>query len=841
LDAVSEEAEEVSEIVSGRYEDGHVYLTRREGDEVSISYPDSFFLLRRDVEKLPRGWEYDLEGRFARVHWPESNLNPWSRLKYHYESTFIPRKIRPLEADVDPVTRLLIERPRLRFCKDWRLLWYDLETERIEDWEAPWRSRILSFSWRSSNGRHGHVRLKAKTDGAERALLRTFCRLADRHDIILAWNGKRFDDRVVRGRCTILDVPFDPYLNHWLDHLKLFKRYFLRSEDGGATSSFALEAVSAALLGEERKVPVEEIARQRGWNGDGDLFSWIWEHTPDLLQEYNDQDVRLMELLEEKTGFIALHLALCRLCRIFPGQRSLFPSYLVDGKMFQQAWPEWHFPSRSVSEEKDFTQAKGAFVPEAVKGLHESVAVLDYTRMYPSIIRTFNLSPETIEDEGTIEVPDTDELGELTGDVVARFRARPEGNLPAALRTVLEERDQYSKRQSAAEVGSPEFHDAGRLSQACKALANSFYGVVLSPFSRYYRKEIGESVTAVGRRLLSQTKRTVEKRGHVFVFGDTDSVAFVADDEEATSVKDEINEEMIPRIVEATGADVEKSEIAIDYEKRYRRIVVTASKRYAGLFALYKGKPATDETPMDVRGLEIVRSDVCRAARDLQRKTLGLILEGEGEKAIRRLLESRRLDLIDGRISFRDLVLAKAMTKKPSEYATKPVQVRVAEKLIAEGKEVNVGDKIPFLVTPKGAVHPGENPGEIDVREYWDRYVYAATLRVLEAAFPGKRWNGLLLGKRWDPRQGELFATRQKTRRVKPRTLLLEVPESVDVVKLKRLLETFGGKIPIRVDVRVPGAVVELDAPQTVGSPIRFPLFSDGLSDLSVKWSWVAG
>mgnify|MGYP000095968474 CR=1 FL=1 len=40
-------------------------------------------------------------------------------------------------------------------------------------------------------------------------------------------------------------------------------------------------------------------------------------------------------------------------------------------------------------------------------------------------------------------------------------------------------------------------------------------------------------------------------------------------------------------------------EIAIDYEKRYEIVLVSASKKYAGRFAVYKGKAAGSDLPAD--------------------------------------------------------------------------------------------------------------------------------------------------------------------------------------------------------------------------------------------------
>lgn len=856
--------------------DGTVRVFGRE-HQIELTGYDAFYVRAEHASRFPREWRdrvSDPERGFCRVQWPERARNSrWKRLEYFQENVFAPREIDVLEADVDPAQRFLIEHPSAQFAEDISLLYFDLETESVADWERPWESRILSFSWVSSRGRRGYVRLEAETDDAERKLLRAFAALADRHDILLAWNGDRFDFKVVAGRCVRLDVPFDPDLYHWIDHLRLFRRYFTRSQDGGVKQSFSLDAIAETFLGEERKVPVEGLARAKGYEK-GDMFRWLWANAPDLLRVYNEQDSNLMELLEKKTGFVALHLGLCRLCRVLPGRSSLYATSLVDGRMLQQGWAAgYHFPTRFRSTDDGYHRARGAFVPEAVTGVHESVAVLDYARMYPSIILSFNMSLDTIASDGELTVPETTPKGALTGRTVARFRASPEGHLPAALRGIIGERKRYARMKDEATVQSPEWHDADRLSTACKVLANTFYGVVLSPFSRFHRHEIGESVTSFGRYLLATTIKTAESRGHKLVFGDTDSVAFTATDDEAEAVALEMNERTIPELLKRHGA--RPGEVRLEYEKRFEIVLVTASKRYAGRFAKYGGKPVAPGGQMDVRGLEIVRSDVCRAARALQRAVVEQILDrADGRKIWEALCELRE-DFVAGKTPIAELILQKAVTKRLEDYATKPIQVRVAERMVERGLEVGEGTKIQFLMVRGGRpIVPDEldqSPG-LDLVAYWNKYVYPATKRAAEAAFPDLAWGDLDFQRGFDPNQLTLFEggppqLRGKSekhgerplrpvrpvatvpprvrpiRRTVPRTVVLSVDEpAVDAPRLRALAEKFPGPHLLRIDVvvRDAGQVVELECPQRVASPAE-PDFARALRALGIRGELRAG
>lgn len=803
-------------LVNAFQEKGDVIRLVGRRSEIEIDWPDAFYVTTDHASKFPADWRQlmgEPDRGYVRVRWPDkSRESRISRLVYFNENVFQPRGISPLEADVSPIQRFLIENPTVRIAKDWKLLWYDLEAEEITNWDRPWLNRILSFSWRSSTGAKGHVRLEAKADQAERKLLEEFIRIADDHDILLAWNGSKFDDKMVQGRCAELNVPFGPELYHWLDHLWLFKRYFQRSEDGNVTASFRLDDVAAALLAEERKVDVRKIANERGYSRDkGDLFTWLWRDQPQVLREYNDQDVNLMEKVEQKTGFIGLHLAICELCRVLPRRNTLYPMTHIDGRMLQRGHAVgYHWPSRIRSEDdQPRTKARGAYVPEAVVGLHDSVAVLDFSRMYPSIILTGNMSLETLDPNGEIAIPETTPKGRPTGGIVARFRKNPEGHLPAALRGVLEFRSKFKKALAAAEPGSLEWHDAFRLSTACKILANVFYGTVLSPLARYYVHEIGEAITSFGRLLLASTIQTAENAGHPLVFGDTDSVAFSATDEQAEAIKDTFMSDVLPGIVEKTGADL--GLIELGYEKRYHRIVVTASKRYAGKFAVYDGKPADPTAPFDVRGLEIVRSDVCIAARRLQRTIIEMALEGADANALWTNMRELRDDFIKGKTPVPDLVLRKGLTKQPREYKTKPLQAKVAEQMTARGLEVWIGSKIAFLMTDSGPIIPDDFDAAkgLDLQFYWNNQVYPPAHRVLEAAFPEVSWDSLRFERGYDPNQLTVF---------EPGTPLAKRPSperAVMIMKERReQLGLFGqaGKVPAPKEALVVDFAKKLEA-----------------------------
>lgn len=97
--------------------------------------------------------------------------------------------------------------------------------------------------------------------------------------------------------------------------------------------------------------------------------------------------------------------------------------------------------------------------------------------------------------EGCCAAPDTDLV----------FWNEPQGILPAAVSDIIALRAYWNDEKKKHPPGSPAWHDANRRSAAFKIVANSFYGVMGSVWSRFFDKRLAESVTQAGVWLIEQT------------------------------------------------------------------------------------------------------------------------------------------------------------------------------------------------------------------------------------------------------------------------------------------------------------------------------------------------
>lgn len=716
-----------------------VYLDAEEvGDDFSRQLSKSRFVrsFKREGRWLRVGWSDRLirdEMLFGRKG-PEGRPSPFEE-----------RGIRTYEGDVTPVRRFLtdvgarIQKPRRCF--------FDLETDSRVPFSRKEEMRILSWAIVAPDGRKWSAVLEADEDMAERDLLWKFFETIDEFDQLLAWNGENFDFPVLRARVDRRALRVDPDRWLWLDHLALFKRMNTASESGEEKQSLKLQSIAMALLGEGKN----DFDAAKTW----DAWSAGGKAREDLVL-YNVQDTDLLRKIEEKTGSAALFDTIADVTRVFPDSKGLHPTAQMDGFMLREGLERGvHFVTKKYRETTN-EQYAGAFVMEPkAKGIERNVHVCDFASLYPSIILTWNMSPET-----KVDAPINGPIAEGTCRSPSRtrqsFRTDKTGILPDALKRVLDLRKEANATKASLPPGTPEWYDADRRSTAYKVVANAFYGVVGSPFSRFFDRQIAESVTLNGQWLIQRTIEEAEKRGMFALYGDTDSV-FVKD---ATRTQFEefvrwCNEELYPKILAEQGC-VENF-VKLAYEKQFRRIVFTGAKRYAGQYEHYKGKEARSDSKPEVKGLEFKRGDAALLARRLQEKVIHrMIVEGdERPEAFREMLGEALRHVLHDPLPVEEVQVSKAITKPLKEYVVKkkadgedgasPPHVRVARLLSERGAEVGEGTRIAYVVLDgdggiKTPIPAEDYDGTSDRYYLWESLVYPPTQRILVSAFPESDW-----------------------------------------------------------------------------------------------------
>jgi DNA polymerase elongation subunit (family B) len=743
--------------VVGRYDkhQARMFLKRPSGEWQLVNdvYP-ALFIPNLQCDRFPFDAfpevfldTYD-EGRYTRATMrPHTNRAKVDEILHLCKE----ERVYPREADVNAMRRWFSDTGS-NVANETKALFFDLETKPeipgFDD-DAKKEHRIISISAMDQNGfKWFGVNHTNDLEGEAFLIIEFLQEVAIDYDTLLAWNGNDYDFYVLRWRCRELKIEVN--WNQWnlLDYMLTVKKCLMSISDPTFKRSFALDNIGQNVLGIQKlhvNCPM------------GQLDRLIDNDRIEELRAYNERDVEIMIKLEENREFLALHSAVCSICRMFPGPASLYPNALADGLMLRLAIEQnRHFKSRyKDQEDEEENKYEGAYVMDAELGFHSQVQVIDFSSLYPSIMISWNMSPETKLWPNTRD----NYLGTYARATATgiEFRTDREGMLPMALRQLLQQRKVYSQKQKEAEVGSIKWKRFGHESTALKVVANSMYGLLGSRFSRYYDRDIAQSVTLTGQLLIKESINYCEHKGFRVIAGDTDSCFVCASEEDTKEIVRGINDDLIPQLLEESGC--ETNTIKMDSDKGYRHLLIQAKKKYAGKLSTHKGRPAPDDMKPEVKGLEFQRSDQIRYAQKMQMHFLEFLLDPDATpNAIEAELHKWANEFMQGNIVRRDIEITQSVSKHPSKYTNQTPAVRVATDMINAGKEFYVGMKVPYIVvqsqrsTKKGgktdlkvvrAIHADDYNGNFDRSFYWIKKVLPPVERLIRVRFPNARLDEL--------------------------------------------------------------------------------------------------
>ena len=511
----------------------------------------------------------------------------------------------------------------------------------------------------------------------ERALIKRFLewvQLTD-PDVFIGWNVINFDFRFLQKKCDQLKVPFAigrATMDHerssivWRKSHDESGRYFLLIPgrvvlDGIDTlksatysfTSFSLETVGSELLGRGKLIhddlndkdahdplfKAKEIRRQ-------------FREDKRSLAAYNLEDCQLVWDIFAKTELVNFSIERARLTGLemdrVGGSVAAFDNLYL---------PRLHrkgYVAPNIGDYEGNLSAPGGYVMNSQPGMHDSVLVLDYKSLYPSIILTFNVDPyariAALQEPESITIPGFDG---------ARF-SKTEYILPDIIKELWQARDKAKQDKNKA------------LSQAIKIIMNSFYGVLGTPGCRIHDSRLTSSITKRSHELIQTTVNLIEDEGYSVIYGDTDSV-FVslnrsADKASADSVGNHlitmVNNYWKEYLAETFGIE---SHLEMEYETHFSKFfmptirgsVKGSKKRYAGLVVDGSGKQR-----LIYKGLETVRTDWTKMAREFQQELYQRIFFDQPYEAyIRSTVKALKAGKFDHKLVYR-----KRLRQKLSDY-----------------------------------------------------------------------------------------------------------------------------------------------------------------------------
>lgn len=298
---------------------------------------------------------------------------------------------------------------------------------------------------------------------------------------------------------------------------------------------------------------------------------------------YNLTDIDIVDAIDKKMKLIDLVVGMCHICHV-PYENYLFSSKYLEGAILTYLRRQGRVaPNKPRIQKKDEDMDgsedgfRGAYVKDPIVGRHDWVFSVDINSLYPSAIRSLNISPETkrgkilnwnkIRNQDNplpinkwndvdviIELGNQESTVSMTDfkDAIIKnkfsvssagiiYSQDSMGIIPEILEKWYNERKDFKKLAvEAGKNGNPEleqFYDKRQHVQ--KILLNSLYGVLGLPVFRFYDVDNAESVTLTGQDIIKATgkytthlyKKILNELGSesnkddYVVYSDTDSVA----------------------------------------------------------------------------------------------------------------------------------------------------------------------------------------------------------------------------------------------------------------------------------------------------------------------------
>ncbi|WGS65490.1 DNA polymerase domain-containing protein [Marinitoga aeolica] len=472
---------------------------------------------------------------------------------------------------------------------------------------------------------------------SEKEMLIYFNKLifTEKPDIITGWFSNGFDIPYIISRANYYNINLTaiPGLRHnsfqrdgkyynsipgvnLIDFLEMYRRYVLDKP-----ASYKLDIVA-------KHHNIEGKTEIKGYN--------YYKSDINKFIEYAGRDVEILVELENKLKLIGLICSLQALIRVpFP---ILFGTSNSIEHYIQQFILKDKITFRFYERENTGIHVSGAIVLTPPNKTYDNVIVLDFTSLYPNIIATFNISPETLIYNINYNKKHID-LGKILPEeendkyLPIKFTLEKTGILSSLVKHLLKERLYYKNLKKETDPNNPDYTIYDIKQYNYKILLNSMYGVLGTNNFALHDIRISLAILAAARSALRYVNNTLNN--HLFenikinnrnitfkthvLYSDTDSSFNYIECSENLSKKDIIEignyladfinkklpEEFIPKFTE------EKIEctLNIEVDKIYKRVrFFGIKKRYFGYD--FDGKIIT-------HGVEIVRKDTPESIKEI--------------------------------------------------------------------------------------------------------------------------------------------------------------------------------------------------------------------------------
>lgn len=339
----------------------------------------------------------------------------------------------------------------------------------------------------------------------------------------------------------------------------------------------------------------------------------------------------------------------------------------------------------------------GGLIYQPIIGLHGNVAQIDFSSMYPAIMVTHNISPETAGKENA-----------------------PDGLIPKTLRHLLGKRLMLKNILSDLDPHDCRVGTIKARAAALKWLLVVCFGYLGYKNARFGKIESHEAVTAMSRELMLQAKEVAEDLGFTVLHMYVDCLFVQQNGFDRPSDFTPL----MKAIEEQTGIPIALEGIFkwVSFPSSKRDTRVPVPNQYFGVF---------QDGTIKYRGIELRRRDTTTWVRRIQLAALEILAQADTTEEftnyvpdVLALIDHARHELKAGRIPIEELIVRQKLSRELDNYRSPSPAARAARQLQEKGRQIAPGQSVEFLYIRGGcgvwAWDLGEtlNSGRLDTKRY---------------------------------------------------------------------------------------------------------------------------
>ncbi len=554
-----------------------------------------------------------------------------------------------------------------------------------------------------------------------------------RPDVIVGYGSDNFDFPFLKGRAQKYNISLDFGLDNsevqinkigrgyvkitGLPHLDVAN--FIRDILDLRTERYKLDNVARELLGKGKLFVLtypQKVSELWSIGLGGDLRN---------LVEYNLTDAQLTFELFLKIKPIQMQLMKLVGLPIFDINRmtwgQLVENYLTRTAV-QMEYIVTGLPSLSELKKRREKTFHGGFVVEPVPGLYKNIHCLDFRSLYPSLIISYNISPDVINCD----------CCKLRGGHKVRggwFCSKRKGFFPTTVQDLVDRRSRVNAILLETSEDDVAYQELKARLYVLKLLANSVFGYLSYAGSRWYNLDCATAVTYLGRKYIQMVIGEAEKFGFRVVYGDTDSLFLhKKDSAERTEIKNflDIINSVLPKLIELEYRNFYPAALFMGKKSDQ----TGAKKRYALL---------STSGNMILRGMEAVRGDWSGLAKNVQMTVIKAILSGGDLEDTAKYVQDEISKVESRKVNLADLVIEVGLTKPIEKYVVRNPHVAAAELMKAKGYDVPVGSTVKYIVnsgegkiSDRVVLAEDANINDYDVEYYSENQILKSVSNIFE-------------------------------------------------------------------------------------------------------------